>query len=671
MKYDVFISYSRKDFDEVAALIETIRAEIPGLSIWFDITGIESGDEFEEKIISAIDNSSYVLFALSNNALESQWTKDEVIYAKNTDKKVIPILLKGASLKGWFLFKFGRVDCIDFSNDLQREKLLNNLSDWTGKSRSHGVKPSPKISDNSNSVRKSDDNPTKVPYVKNKYPRYIWLMIIAAIILVIGGLWIFNILPWSGQKPQHSHNNQHETVVVDGDISTSSASTTPSSNTGSGSDATSNSETTPGDSVLKVKSAFGTLSVLDNNSHDYAGASVYVDGKLAGKIPLTEIRLSSGSHRIRIIKEMYKSYTREVMISDDEHMRFVPEMVTDFITPDDHLRTIQVPTSTPVYGSLVISSTPEKARISINGEYIGETPEIIHNVIGQYIVTAEMDGYEKQSKKVEVAEGAEASLSFTLRKQDDTFNELLDRFIDKYSTVYENSVLKFMGVEYPMIFVEGGSFMMGSDDSDAFNTEKPVHKVTLSSYSIGKYEVTQELWEAVMGSNPSRFKGPRRPVEQVSWNDCQEFIRRLNSLTGMDFKLPTEAQWEYAARGGKKSRGYKYSGSNTIDNVGWYEGNSGSETHDVGTKSPNELGIYDMTGNVYEWCSDWCRIYDVSSQTDPTGPSYGSSRVYRGGSWLDDARCSRVSFRVTSRSVDINPHNNRYVTPVDGFRLCL
>jgi hypothetical protein len=143
MKYDVFISYSRKDFDEVSALIETIRAEIPALSMWFDITGIESGDEFEEKIISAIDNSSYVLFALSDNALESQWTKDEVIYAKNTGKKIIPILLNGASLKGWFLFKFGRVDCIDFSNPLQKEKLLKNLSDWTGKTRSKKSEQSP------------------------------------------------------------------------------------------------------------------------------------------------------------------------------------------------------------------------------------------------------------------------------------------------------------------------------------------------------------------------------------------------------------------------------------------------------------------------------------------------------------------------------------------------
>lgn len=133
MEYDVFISYSRKDFDEVSALLETIRKEVPGLSVWFDLNGIESGDDFEDKIISAIDDSSYILFALSDNSLESEWTKKEVMYAKNTGKRVVPVLLKGAQLKKWFLFKFGTVDCIDSTSSIQMEKLCQNLSDWTGK----------------------------------------------------------------------------------------------------------------------------------------------------------------------------------------------------------------------------------------------------------------------------------------------------------------------------------------------------------------------------------------------------------------------------------------------------------------------------------------------------------------------------------------------------------
>ena len=148
-----------------------------------------------------------------------------------------------------------------------------------------------------------------------------------------------------------------------------------------------------------------------------------------------------------------------------------------------------------------------------------------------------------------------------------------------------------------------------------------------------------------MGSNPSNFKGAQNPVEQVSWNGCQEFISRLNSLTGRTFRLPTEAEWEYAARGGNKSLHYKYSGSDNIGNVAWCNGNSGSSTHAVGTKSPNELGIYDMSGNVWEWCSDWYGGYSAGAQTNPQGPSSGSDRVLRGGSWLSSARYCRVSNR--------------------------
>ena len=204
------------------------------------------------------------------------------------------------------------------------------------------------------------------------------------------------------------------------------------------------------------------------------------------------------------------------------------------------------------------------------------------------------------------------------------------------------------GVTFEMVSVDGGTFTMGGTSeqgSDADSDEKPTHQVTLSDYSIGKTEVTQALWEAVMGSNPSSCKGNNLPVEQVSWDDCQTFISKLNAMTGQKFRLPTEAEWEYAARGGNKSRGYKYSGSNSIGDVAWYWVNSGSNTHPVGTKAPNELGIYDMSGNVWEWCSDWYGSYSSASQTNPKGPNSGSFRVFRGGSWDYSARGCRVSYR--------------------------
>ena len=213
------------------------------------------------------------------------------------------------------------------------------------------------------------------------------------------------------------------------------------------------------------------------------------------------------------------------------------------------------------------------------------------------------------------------------------------------------------GVSFKMIQVQGGTFNMGAQstnssgtnyDSEAYDNESPVHSVTLSTYCIGETEVTQALWTAVMGSNPSNFSGDNNPVESVSWNDVQTFITRLNDLTGRNFALPTEAEWEYAARGGNQSHGYKYSGSNTIGDVAWYSGNSSSQTHAVKTKAPNELGLYDMSGNVYEWCQDWYGSYSSGAQTNPTGPSSGSNRVRRGGGWFNDARLCRVSFRSHS-----------------------
>ena len=225
----------------------------------------------------------------------------------------------------------------------------------------------------------------------------------------------------------------------------------------------------------------------------------------------------------------------------------------------------------------------------------------------------------------------------------------VEDLLEKPLPVEVSNVYTVNGVSFKMIRVEGGTFTMGAtaeQGDDAIDNEKPAHSVTLSSYSIGETEVTQELWEAVMGSNPSYFKGSNLPVEQVSWNDCQTFVQKLNELTGRRFRLPTEAEWEYAARGGDKSRGYEYSGSNTIDEVAWCaETMNDNGTRDVKTKKANELGLYDMSGNVYEWCQDWYGSYSSGSQTNPTGPASGSYRVNRGGSWCDYAWDCRSSYR--------------------------
>ena len=214
-----------------------------------------------------------------------------------------------------------------------------------------------------------------------------------------------------------------------------------------------------------------------------------------------------------------------------------------------------------------------------------------------------------------------------------------------------NRLVQVGNVKFEMVYVEGGTFRMGAtaeQGEDARDNEKPVHRVTLSSYLIGKHEVTQALWKEVMGSNPSYNKqGRDYPVEYVSWDDCQEFVKKLNARTGMKFRMPTEAEWEYAARGGNRSKGYKYAGSDNLDEVGWYKDNSGYHTHPVGGKKPNELGLYDMSGNVWEWCQDWYGDYTNEAQTNPAGPQSGGIRVLRGGSCWCGARYCRVSSRFS------------------------
>ena len=215
----------------------------------------------------------------------------------------------------------------------------------------------------------------------------------------------------------------------------------------------------------------------------------------------------------------------------------------------------------------------------------------------------------------------------------------------------DKEVFTVEGVSFTMIAVQGGTYTMGATSeqgSDAWDDEKPAHKETVSDFMIGETPVTQELWQAVMGSNPSYFTGDmQRPVEQVSWDDCQTFIRKLNQLTGQNFRLPSEAEWEYAARGGNRSKGCKYAGSNDVDTVAWYNGNSNRTTHPVKTKQPNELGIYDMSGNVREWCQDkWCDDYN--------SPRDSGFRVLRGGSWGNFARGVRVFDRHGGTPVERN-----------------
>jgi formylglycine-generating enzyme required for sulfatase activity len=251
-------------------------------------------------------------------------------------------------------------------------------------------------------------------------------------------------------------------------------------------------------------------------------------------------------------------------------------------------------------------------------------------------------GAEDQLLYIELKEKRDARL-YELQKAEDARLAALQKAEDAKKAIAE--------IEKNMVYVSGGTFTMGctaEQGSDCLYDEKPAHTVTLSNFYIGKYELTQAQWEAVMGTNPSHFKACANcPVENVSWEDCQEFIQKLNAITGKTYRLPTEAEWEYAARGGNMSKGYKYAGSNELDDVAWHDVISIKKTNPVGQKSPNELGIYDMSGNVWEWCSDRYGVsyYSSSPSTNPKGPDSGSNRVLRGGSWRYAAAYCRVACR--------------------------
>ena len=362
--------------------------------------------------------------------------------------------------------------------------------------------------------------------------------------------------------------------------------------------------------------------------------SLYVDKKAVGNSPWSG-SLKEGMHLLEARKSGYRSQQKTIQLAQQQKLDVT----------FGELEAIQ--------GNLSVNYKPFGADVYVDGKKLGQSPRVFNGLlVGNHQVEVRKDGYATDRKTISISEGQTASITGTLAS-----NAVASSNTSGYSSSSSSmasgsnaiSIPVKDGISIDMVKVEAGTFMMGatSEMKDPYSDEKPVHQVTLTNdYYMGKYEVTQALWQAVMGSNPSNFKGDNLPVETVNWNDCQEFISKLNSLTGRKFRLPTEAEWEYAAHGGKKSRGYQYSGNSNISDVAWYDGNSGSKPHPVGTKQANELGIYDMSGNVYEWCSDWYGSYSSSSQTNPTGADSGSSRVYRGGSWIYIAWLCRLSYRA-------------------------
>ncbi len=355
------------------------------------------------------------------------------------------------------------------------------------------------------------------------------------------------------------------------------------------------------------------------NINTLAGAQVYLNGERITE--LTGIRLEPQIARIKAeLPPKAKAVEKRVTLKKGETLELdiFPEIPT---------------------GTIQVAVVPFEATIELKGDagefYTARQSNSFRNIpTGRYKLNISLDGYKTFSKDLLLTAGDVVKERVTLEEGSD--------------------------IPVNFVFVEGGNFQMGDDEG--MYDWKPVHSVTVSSFYMSKFEVTQKEWQEVMGSNPSRFKGDNQPVEQVSWYEAVEFCNKKSLREGLtpsynisgknvtcDFsangcRLPTEAEWEYAARGGNKSRGYKYSGSDNLDAVAWYDGNSGSKTHAVGQKQANELGLYDLSGNVWEWCWDWRDdyYYRNSPRKDPKGPPYGSDRIFRGGSF---GHGTRVAYR--------------------------
>ena len=357
---------------------------------------------------------------------------------------------------------------------------------------------------------------------------------------------------------------------------------------------------------ITLQSVKASLSVKATTS----GSKIYVNEDYKG-IDQWQGSLSPGTYLVEAKKDGYRPYSTTVSLAKQQS------------------ESLTIPALQASYGTLMVDYKPIDAEVYLDNNLLGKVPNVFDNILaGKHNIKISKAGYADYTGSVTIQENQQASVSGSLTKTSVVSSS-------PSSTSGTLVPITVNGVTFNMIKVDGGTFTMGatSEMTNPYSDEKPTHQVTLSSYYIGETEVTQALWTAVMGNNPSNFKGDNLPVENVSWEDCQTFIGKLNDLTGKSFRLPTEAEWEYAARGGNRSNHTQYSGSKRIKDVAWYDGNSGGKTHSVKTKKPNELGLYDMSGNVWEWCQDWYGNYSSNAQTNPKGPDSGSYWVGRGGSW--------------------------------------
>ena len=713
--YDVFISYSRKDYyDEKKKcviegnVVSKIRKLLDdnGITYWFDKDGIYSGDEFLDVIAKAIRESKIFLFISTANSNASDWTKKEIATANFLKKKIIPfrideseyadsVLLILSGLDHAELFKDG-----DRAFDVMLASVKENLKEIKEKETKEEIKR--------HRIGRINNLKNDIETYKRQLKEYDDKIRLDLALVKIDEKSYNEIV-------KKINDAEDELFYLKDDVSREHEKLEDY-----------NSE----EDKLKKK-----IEELEKQKEQHLNE----EDRLKKRINELEREKEENLNKIHSLKKEIEEPEKQkqegnaekkydVFISSKSEDYSQAELLSDFLRRNglhpflasESLRRVgntayldEIDKALDESQHLIVFCTkPEYAE----SEFVKEEWQSFRN--------EKLSGRKSGNILTVVADGIQiGQLPYGLRRYEVILLSNYEKVLLSYLTInneaerkeaerkaekpkFQDKTIKYKDIPIEMVAVNGGPFEMGasSGDSDADDDEKPAHSVTLGDYYIGKYEVTQELWEAVMGSKPS-FNGgwtneygvgKNYPAYRVRWYEAVEFCNRLSEETGRrpyysidkerkdpnsesekddlkwtvrvnpgadGFRLPTEAEWEYAARGGNRSRGYKYSGSNSIGGVAWYKDNSGDKTHVVGTKSPNELGIYDMSGNVWEWCQDWYGRYGSGSQTNPQGPSSGSDRVIRGGSWGYYASHCRVSRRHNS-----NPGGwGSY----DGLRLAL
>ena len=722
MEYDVFISYSRSDIKHIDKFVD--RLEELGFRVWIDRKGIESGDSFKRVIVSAIEKSAVFVCFNSYSSVKSPWTTKELGVATACDKPIIPVKLDKAPYSKEDMFDLINLDYIDYSDPITRESMMDRfVSVVISKcpERWEEIQAERAMAAGETGVK----NPISVgriltcillppvglvyAYVASRNNRkkkakkellytligFAWVILAVVLLLVFrpfttapsrmvaekeGDVWHFDVNGVSfnmkyveggtfmmGSSDNSGDNDEilHQVTltsyyIMEVEVTRALWYAVMEKKRIWGGKGQLAMEMDP-----EWKTAYNFISRLNQLTNmkfrlpteaewEYAarGGKLSKGYSFAGSNNIYEVAWYKESDDKKTVHKVKGKNPNELGLYDMSGN--LKELCKDYYAAYE-----EAPQTDPEG-----PSTDESTEKIVRG--------------GSYRSAAKVCRVSYRSSIIEDEDAYQLGLRLVLRDESDAANAAGKKKRDKNEALEESLTFKVGETSFDMKLVEGATFEMGgySDGDDAM----PIHKVTLDSYYMGETEVTQALWEAVMGTTVAdmekmakaterkglKGEGPDYPMYYLNWYDCQDFLTKLNALTGQNFRLPTEAEWEFAARGAR-SKGYKYSGSNRLDEVAWYKDNSKDKAHPVKQLQSNALGLYDMNGNVWEWCQDYYEDYVETHLYNPTGPDEGDFRVSRGASWNsgEERHCvsARNNFRPEVRHVR---YGFRFVLPVEN-----